>query len=153
MAPPGWGRRPAGTFPPPADAARVVDPGIRDDLSGTAPDANPADRADRDLRGQRPGPEADPRSGCAGPSMADGLLRRVLRYELHGVDDRVRRDPLPIHVRAADVGDGRHLPHRHRLGVRDRVAARAAAGPRVSAGGGPAAVPAEGNPAARAVPA
>jgi hypothetical protein len=33
-----------------------------------------------------------------------------------------------------------------------RVAARAAAGPRVPAGGGPAAVPAEGVPAARAVP-
>ena len=45
------------------------------------------------------GPDADPGPGRAGPAVADGLFRRVLLHELHRVDDRIRRVPVPVHVR------------------------------------------------------
>ena len=59
--------------------------------------------------------------------MADGVLRRLLLHELHRQHDRLRRAAVPVQRRAAAVGDVLDLPHGHRLGVRDRLAARAAA--------------------------
>ena len=94
-----------------------------------------------------PGQDAD------GPAVAHGLLRRLLLHELHGDDDRLRRDPVPVHLQPADVGDDLDLPDGHRLGVRDRLAAGAAAGPRLPPGAGAAALQPQGRPAARAVPA
>ena len=66
-----------------------------------------------------------PGQDAAGPAVADGLLRRLLRDELHGLDDRLRRDPVPVHLQPAHVGHDLDLPHRRRLGLRDRVAAGA----------------------------
>ena len=127
--------------------------GLGHDLFGHAPDAGAADRPDRDLRNQHPGSHADPRPGCGGPPVAHGLLRRLLRHELHRLDDRLRRDPVPVHLQPADVVDDLDLPHGGGLGVRDRVASGPAAGTRLPAGAGPAALHAQGRAAARTVPA
>ncbi len=77
-----------------------------------------------------------------GAPLAHGVLRRLLRDELHGVDDRLRRDPLPLHLQPAHVGDDLDLPHRRRVGVRDRVAAGARPGAQLpQRAGAPALLP------------
>ena len=132
---------------PLAGAHRVGHPGVGDDLPGHAPDAGAADRPDRDLRRQHARAHADPGPGRRGPALADGLLRRLLRHELHRLDDRVRRDPVRVHLQPADVGDHLDLPDGGRLGLRDRVAARAGAGTQLPPGAGAAALHPQGPPA------
>ncbi|CAA9230424.1 MAG: Potassium channel protein, partial [uncultured Blastococcus sp.] len=146
-------RRPAH---PPRDVPRrraLGRAGLGHDLPDPAPDAGPADRAHRHLLGQRPRPHRHPRSGPRRRPGADGLLRRLLHHELHRDDDRLRRDPLPVHLQPADVGDHLDLPLGDRLGLCHRVAAGLAAGPRLPLRAGPPALQPQGVAAARAVPA
>ena len=94
-----------------------------------------------------------PGQDAEGNPIADGLLRRLLRHELHRDDHRLRRDPVSVHLQPADVGDHLDLPDGDRLGLRHRVAARPAQRPRLPVGAGAAALQPQGLPAARAVPA